>query len=53
MSDAKLQVSPNAIPDSLIIEPKVFGGNRSTFAEPLDASQPVSQLRYRARACGQ
>jgi hypothetical protein len=27
MSDAKLQVSPNVIPDILIIVPEVFGDN--------------------------
>jgi dTDP-4-dehydrorhamnose 3,5-epimerase len=38
MADSKLQVTPNAIPDVLIIEPKVFGDNRGWFTESFNAN---------------
>ncbi len=36
-SNPKLQVTPTAIPDVLIIEPKVFGDNRGWFTESFNA----------------
>ena len=36
-SNLKLQVTPTAIPDVLIMEPKVFGDNRGWFAESFNA----------------
>jgi dTDP-4-dehydrorhamnose 3,5-epimerase len=38
MADSKLQVTPTAIPDVLIIEPKVFGDNRGWFTESFNAN---------------
>ena len=38
MADYKLQVTPTAIPDVLIIEPKVFGDNRGWFTESFNAN---------------
>jgi dTDP-4-dehydrorhamnose 3,5-epimerase len=38
MADAKLRVTPTAIPDVLIIEPKVFGDNRGWFTESFNAN---------------
>jgi dTDP-4-dehydrorhamnose 3,5-epimerase len=38
MSDSKLKVTPAAIPDVLIIEPKVFGDNRGWFTESFNAN---------------
>jgi dTDP-4-dehydrorhamnose 3,5-epimerase len=37
-SNPKLQVTPTAIPEVLIIEPKVFGDNRGWFTESFNAS---------------
>jgi len=37
MADSKLQVTPTAIPDVLILEPKVFGDNRGWFTESFNA----------------
>ena len=37
-SNTNLQVSPTAIPDVLIIEPKVFGDNRGWFTESFNAN---------------
>jgi dTDP-4-dehydrorhamnose 3,5-epimerase len=37
-SNSKLQVTPTAIPEVLIIEPKVFGDNRGWFAESFNAN---------------
>jgi dTDP-4-dehydrorhamnose 3,5-epimerase len=36
-SNPKLQVTPTAIPEALIIEPKVFGDNRGWFTESFNA----------------
>lgn len=36
-SNPKLQVTPTAIPDILIVEPKVFGDNRGWFTESFNA----------------
>jgi dTDP-4-dehydrorhamnose 3,5-epimerase len=36
-SNLKLQVTPTAIPEVLIIEPKVFGDNRGWFTESFNA----------------
>jgi dTDP-4-dehydrorhamnose 3,5-epimerase len=36
-SNSKLQVTPTAIPEVLIIEPKVFGDNRGWFTESFNA----------------
>ena len=36
-SNPKLQVTPSAIPDVLILEPKVFGDNRGWFTESFNA----------------
>jgi len=36
-SNTKLQVTPTAIPDVLILEPKVFGDNRGWFTESFNA----------------
>jgi dTDP-4-dehydrorhamnose 3,5-epimerase len=36
-SSPKLQVTPTAIPDVLIVEPKVFGDNRGWFTESFNA----------------
>jgi len=36
-SNPKLQVTPTAIPDVLIVEPKVFGDNRGWFTESFNA----------------
>jgi dTDP-4-dehydrorhamnose 3,5-epimerase len=38
MADSKLQVTPTAISDVLIIEPKVFGDNRGWFTESFNAN---------------
>ena len=38
MADAKLQVRPTAIPDVLMIEPKVFGDNRGWLTESFNAN---------------
>jgi dTDP-4-dehydrorhamnose 3,5-epimerase len=38
MADSKLQVTPTAIPDVLIIEPKVFGDARGWFTESFNAN---------------
>ena len=38
MSDSKLKVTPTAIPDVLVIEPKVFGDNRGWFTESFNAN---------------
>jgi dTDP-4-dehydrorhamnose 3,5-epimerase len=35
--NTKLQVTPTAIPDVLIVEPKVFGDNRGWFTESFNA----------------
>ena len=37
-SNSKLQVTPTAIPEVLIIEPKVFGDNRGWFTESFNAN---------------
>jgi dTDP-4-dehydrorhamnose 3,5-epimerase len=37
-SNPKLQVTPTAIPEVLIIEPKVFGDNRGWFTESFNAN---------------
>jgi dTDP-4-dehydrorhamnose 3,5-epimerase len=37
MADTKLQATPTAIPDVLILEPKVFGDNRGWFTESFNA----------------
>jgi dTDP-4-dehydrorhamnose 3,5-epimerase len=37
-SNPKLQVTPTAIPEVFIIEPKVFGDNRGWFTESFNAS---------------
>jgi dTDP-4-dehydrorhamnose 3,5-epimerase len=37
MADSKLQVTPTAIPDVLMLEPKVFGDNRGWFTESFNA----------------
>jgi dTDP-4-dehydrorhamnose 3,5-epimerase len=37
-SNPRLQVTPTAIPEVLIIEPKVFGDNRGWFTESFNAS---------------
>ena len=37
MNDSKLLVTPTAIPDVLILEPKVFGDNRGWFVESFNA----------------
>jgi len=37
MVDTKLQATPTAIPDVLILEPKVFGDNRGWFTESFNA----------------
>lgn len=37
-SSPKLQVTPTAIPEVLILEPKVFGDNRGWFTESFNAS---------------
>ena len=37
MNDSKLLVTPTAIPDVLILEPKVFGDNRGWFTESFNA----------------
>ena len=37
-SNSKLQVTPTAIPEVLIIEPKVFGDNRGWFTECFNAN---------------
>ena len=37
MADTKLQATPTAIPDVLILEPKVFGDNRGWFIESFNA----------------
>ena len=34
----KLLVTPTAIPDVLVLEPKVFGDNRGWFMESFNAS---------------
>ena len=38
MAESKLQVTPTAIPDVLIIEPKVFSDNRGWFTESFNAN---------------
>ena len=38
MADDKLQVTPTAIPDVLIIERKVFGDSRGWFTESFNAN---------------
>jgi dTDP-4-dehydrorhamnose 3,5-epimerase len=38
MADSKLQVTPTAIQDVLIIKPKVFGDNRGWFTESFNAN---------------
>jgi dTDP-4-dehydrorhamnose 3,5-epimerase len=38
-SSPKLQVTPTAIPEVLIIEPRVFGDNRGWFTESFNASE--------------
>jgi len=37
-SNSKLQVTPTAIPEVLIIEPKLFGDNRGWFTESFNAN---------------
>ena len=37
-SNTRLQVTPTAIPDVLILEPKVFGDNRGWFTESFNAN---------------
>ena len=46
MVDSKLRVTPTAIPDVLIIEPKVFSDNRGWFTESFNAQDfaKVTQL---------
>ena len=39
MSDCKLQVTPSAIADVLVIESKVFGDNRGWFTEAFNADE--------------
>ena len=38
MAESNLQVTPTAIPEILIIEPKVFGDNRGWFTESFNAN---------------
>jgi dTDP-4-dehydrorhamnose 3,5-epimerase len=38
MAESKLQVTPTAIPDILILEPKVFGDSRGWFTESFNAN---------------
>jgi dTDP-4-dehydrorhamnose 3,5-epimerase len=38
VSNSKLQVTPTAIPEVLIIEPKIFGDNRGWFTESFNAN---------------
>ena len=37
-SNSKLQVTPTAIPEVLVLEPKVFGDNRGWFTESFNAN---------------
>ena len=41
MADTKLQATPTAIPDVLILEPKVFGDNRGWYTLSLHDALPI------------
>jgi dTDP-4-dehydrorhamnose 3,5-epimerase len=44
-SNPKLQVTPTAIPEVLVLEPKVFGDNRGWFTESFNANDFATATR--------